>query len=166
MVDPVADSIASVALVISIIAVVAGESRARKSKERERRLGPTDSIRVSITSARKEFETMVSIGGRRRDFFLKDENNLVGQHLRDLADQVGDSVLRSSVRDIANSWDSAFGNAPPSRIEILVPGTVNDQYRKQRLADGKRLDAQMEIARQGIEKCAEALKTVNGIWLS
>lgn len=166
MVDPVADSIASGALVISLIAIITGEVRASKSRSRDRNLGPAEDIRKSLFNVREVFRTMVNKGGNHKEFFLGESIRTTGPHLRDLAAQVGDQTLRSRITAVADSWDEAFENAPPSRIRVQRAGADNSANRIEGQKDRNRLDVQVEAANRGIEQCAVALERLNEIWLS
>ena len=166
MADPIADGIASGALLISIAAFVRGEFRQSKAMMRDRRLGPVDDIRKTLVLVRDDFGTMVAIGGNRLDFFMAEDKRQMGQHLRDLAAQVGDKSLQRQIEAVAESWDRVSTSAPPSRIQAYVAGADNTGNRIQNQRDGKLLEAQTEIAREGADKCTYAIKSVNEIWLS
>lgn len=166
MVDPFADSIASGALLISLVAFTAGEVRASKSRNRTRRLGPEDDIRKSLVDLREVFATISGLGGQRMHYFLDPSLRTTGSHLRDLAAQVADETLRSRITTVADTWDSVVKDAPSSGLRFSAPGTESTASRVQRQTDGNRLERQTQSARMGIEQCQTALERLNEISLS
>jgi hypothetical protein len=118
--------------------------------------------REAIETARECFQEAVTKGGCDKSFWLVPARKGTSQELRDNADRIGDAQLRAVLEAIATAWDHALALSPPERgvrvvnLDATGPSPA-DIERRRRLAEV------LEGARQGLDRCAEALATMNGL---
>jgi hypothetical protein len=126
-------------------------------------LGPDeDSAREQLTLARTHFQDITSADGQRAKWFTDDDRRATAQVLRDLAERRKDKKLRLDMQDVADAWDEVSALAPPDRVSIGWAGQeMAPEERLRRTADREQLGRQVEAAKRGIERAAEALSRLN-----
>ncbi len=136
------------ALGVSIVALVRGESTRKREEFRRRAIGPSKDIREMVGRARTLFIEVISLGGKDRSYFLAEDRKILGKEIRDLIGQVNDDELRDLFVQIADAWDFTAANSPPE----LRPEDVD--Y-------GVRRDEEVEQAELGEAACESALTRLN-----
>lgn len=148
---------------VAIALVSLGWQITREVSDRKRRrlLGPSDETRAGLLAIRDLFQDMVTVGGGRSDFFTGD-NRGAGQRIRDCVPRSGDALLRSALERVADAWDKAFAHAPARRgARFYASGGPSQAQRERDAAASQRLAQQVEVAREGLIECANAISRLN-----
>jgi len=113
-------------------------------------------------ATRTGFQDITASCGKRAKYYLDGER--LDQTLTDLSDRVGDRRLAQALRDLAKNWKSAFALSPPNRVRLYAAGLpTSPVYVRQDVDDGQRLSRQFEVAHEGLDVVAEALRNLNAL---
>lgn len=143
-----ADGIAVLALGVSMVALVRGQTNKRREDLRRRAMGPSKDVRETVGRARTLFIEVISLGGKDRSYFLAEDRKIIGREIRDLIGQVDDDELRDLFVQIATAWDYAAANSPL-------------KHRPQDVDSAARRDEELEQAELGEAACESALTRLN-----
>jgi hypothetical protein len=131
-------------------------------RARRQKLGDPIATRSATTESRTRFEDIISMGGRRSNYFLEDAYRNTGQNLRDASDRTTVRQLAVILIEIAEAWDNAFGHSPPPKVARMHDWTGTSATQTASEAQiRRRMDLQVESARLGQYKCGQAFTRLN-----
>jgi hypothetical protein len=151
---------AYVALGVSVVAIVSSigypEWRLRRTVAQKRAVGPATDTRAALIQARTYFQDISTHGGRSTRYFLDADRKGIGQRLHDLADRTDDPTLCTKLLEVSEVWDNVWGLAsPPKEYPATGPPSAEELERD------RRADLQVEVARNGLQLCQDALSRLN-----
>ncbi|MET9785405.1 hypothetical protein [Streptomyces canus] len=148
---------------LAFAATVYSVARTGLTRLYRRALGPDDDlVRKQLELARKHFQDIASVGGRREKWFKDDDRRGTAQSLRDLAERRGSKKLKVAIRRVADAWDEVSSLAPPDRVSMSWAGQeMTQEERSRRAADKDQLGRQVGAASRGIERVTESLSCLD-----
>jgi hypothetical protein len=119
----VSDPAAWAGVALALLSFAFTEWRLRQERRRRRALGPAEEARAAIVDMRRCFTELSASGGTDKKYFLTEENQHVGERVRDCIGRVADQRLKDAVSEAAKVWNEIFASAPPPKgTRVYVPG--------------------------------------------
>jgi hypothetical protein len=155
----VVDAAAWAGLGLALLSFVYTDWRLRQERKRRQALGPAEEVRAAIVDMRRCFTEISAFGGTDKKFFLTEQNQHVGERVRDCIGRVADQRLKDAMSDAAQVWNELFASAPPAKgIRAYPPGQPDPPSYAARDADAmKRRQRQLDSLPVGIDAINRAL---------
>jgi hypothetical protein len=138
------------------------EHRYRKVRKASRAIGPGLDIRQSLEAVREDFDHIVSVGGETTRFFLEDVRRGSDQRLHDLSDRTEDAGLGTMLLEASVAWSNAWAIAPaPLGARMIDMNAIEETPAEK--ARQEEMEREVEVAREGRDRCQEALGRLNAL---
>jgi len=99
-------------------------------------------------------------GAADQSFWLDPDRQGTGQELRDNAERISDPQLRSTIEEIACTWDSAWALSPRRQVTVI---NLNAPIKPENPARLAQFHASEDAAQEGLDRCAAALVIFNSL---